>query len=93
MHNFLPSAVQFHYQFNLREMSNVVGGLCRMTRNEFREPVQVGARAGCWLMAVTVTSTSLTPSFSLCRSLPLSLYTKSSRPQHTNTNSRTPTPS
>jgi len=41
MHNFLPSAVKFHYQFNLREMSNVVGGLCRMTKNEFREPMQV----------------------------------------------------
>lgn len=24
MNNFLPSAVKFHYQFNLREMSNVV---------------------------------------------------------------------
>jgi dynein heavy chain len=42
MHNFLPSAVKFHYQFNLRELSNVVGGLCRMTREEYREPVKVG---------------------------------------------------
>ncbi|GBF97683.1 flagellar outer dynein arm heavy chain beta [Raphidocelis subcapitata] len=40
MHNFLPSAVKFHYQFNLRELSNVVGGLCRMTKDEFKEPVK-----------------------------------------------------
>lgn len=41
MHNFLPSAVKFHYQFNLREMSNVVGGLCRMTKDVYKEPVKV----------------------------------------------------
>jgi hypothetical protein len=42
MNTFLPSAVKFHYQFNLREMSNVVGGLCRMTKDVYREPVKVG---------------------------------------------------
>jgi dynein heavy chain len=42
MHNFLPSAVKFHYQFNLREMSNIIGGLCRMTKDEFRDPLKVG---------------------------------------------------
>jgi hypothetical protein len=47
MHNFLPSAVKFHYQFNLREMSNVVGGLCRMTKEEFRDPLKVGG-AEAW---------------------------------------------
>jgi dynein heavy chain len=41
MNNFLPSAVKFHYQFNLREMSNVVGGLCRMSKEAFKQPVQV----------------------------------------------------
>jgi hypothetical protein len=41
MNNFLPSAVKFHYQFNLREMSNVVGGLCRMNKEAFKQPVQV----------------------------------------------------
>jgi dynein heavy chain len=46
MHNFLPSAVKFHYQFNLREMSNVVGGLCRMTKDVYKEPVRVGALGG-----------------------------------------------
>ncbi|KAI8473051.1 MAG: flagellar outer dynein arm heavy chain beta [Monoraphidium minutum] len=40
MHTFLPSAVKFHYQFNLREMSNVVGGLCRMTKDTYKEPVK-----------------------------------------------------
>lgn len=41
MHNFLPSAVKFHYQFNLREMSNIVGGLCRMTKDAYKDPVRV----------------------------------------------------
>lgn len=41
MNNFLPSAVKFHYQFNLREMSNVTQGLCRMTREFYREPLRV----------------------------------------------------
>lgn len=41
MNNFLPSAVKFHYQFNLREMSNMVQGLCRMIKEYFKQPVQV----------------------------------------------------
>lgn len=41
MNSFLPSAVKFHYQFNLREMSNICAGLCRMTKDVFRQPVQV----------------------------------------------------
>jgi hypothetical protein len=41
MNNFLPSAVKFHYQFNLRETSNIVGGMCRMTKEVYRQPVQV----------------------------------------------------
>lgn len=41
MNNFLPSAVKFHYQFNLRETSNIVGGMCRMTKDVYRQPVQV----------------------------------------------------
>lgn len=39
MNHFLPSAVKFHYQFNLRELSSIAGGLCRMTRDVFREPL------------------------------------------------------
>lgn len=41
MHNFLPSAVKFHYQFNLRETSNIISNLCRMTKDVFKQPVQV----------------------------------------------------
>jgi P-loop containing dynein motor region/AAA+ lid domain len=41
MNTFLPSAVKFHYQFNLREMSNIIGGLCRMTRDAYKTPLQV----------------------------------------------------
>ncbi|KAF6251999.1 flagellar outer dynein arm heavy chain beta [Scenedesmus sp. NREL 46B-D3] len=30
----------FHYQFNLRETSNIVGGMCRMTKEVYKQPVQ-----------------------------------------------------
>jgi hypothetical protein len=37
---FLPSAVRFHYQFSMRELSAVVaGGLCRMSPPEFSSPL------------------------------------------------------
>ena len=35
MNTFLPSAVKFHYQFNLRELSSVIQGMCRMTPEQF----------------------------------------------------------
>ncbi|KAL6747291.1 flagellar outer dynein arm heavy chain beta [Haematococcus lacustris] len=41
MNNFLPSAVKFHYQFNLREMSNIAQGITRMFKEYYREPVKV----------------------------------------------------
>lgn len=39
-----PIAVKFHYQFNMRELGNVAQGLCRMTKEAYKEPLQ--ARAG-----------------------------------------------
>jgi dynein heavy chain len=41
MNNFLPSAVKFHYQFNLREMTNMTQGICRMIKEYYREPLKV----------------------------------------------------
>ena len=41
MNNFLPSAVKFHYQFNLRELSNVMQGMCRMVKEYYSNPVTV----------------------------------------------------
>lgn len=40
MNHFLPSAVKFHYQFNLRELANITQGLCRMTKEVFKHPLQ-----------------------------------------------------
>jgi len=41
MNNFLPSAVKFHYQFNLRELSNVMQGMCRMVKEFYADPIKV----------------------------------------------------
>lgn len=38
---FLPTAVKFHYQFNLREISNLFQGLCRSTKEHYTEPSQI----------------------------------------------------
>lgn len=40
------SAVRFHYQYNLRELSAVCAGLCRMTPARFQDPLKVGADCG-----------------------------------------------
>jgi hypothetical protein len=29
-------------QFNLRETSNIIGNLCRMTKDVHKQPIQVG---------------------------------------------------
>uniref|UniRef100_A0A7S0GLB7 Dynein heavy chain n=1 Tax=Micromonas pusilla TaxID=38833 RepID=A0A7S0GLB7_MICPS len=36
---FLPSAVKFHYQWNLRELSNVTQGICRALPEFYANPV------------------------------------------------------
>lgn len=41
MNNFLPSAVKFHYQFNLRELSSMMQALTRMVKEFYREPLKV----------------------------------------------------
>ncbi|KAL9650835.1 hypothetical protein ABK040_001885 [Willaertia magna] len=38
---FLPTALKFHYQFNLREISNIFQGLCRSTKQYYTDPVQI----------------------------------------------------
>mmetsp|Transcript_13737 Transcript_13737/g.31794 ORF Transcript_13737/g.31794 Transcript_13737/m.31794 type:complete len:4493 (-) Transcript_13737:49-13527(-) len=37
---FLPTAIKFHYQFNLREVSSVFEGLCRAQAEYFSAPLQ-----------------------------------------------------
>ena len=37
---FLPSAVKFHYNFNMREFSNVFEGLCKSTSDFYSKPLK-----------------------------------------------------
>ena len=36
---FLPTAIKFHYQWNLRELSAVTQGLCLATPDYYNQPL------------------------------------------------------
>jgi dynein heavy chain len=36
---FLPTAIKFHYQFNLREIANIMGGLQEATIEQVKSPL------------------------------------------------------
>ncbi len=46
---FLPTAVKFHYQWNLRELSAVTQGLCLATPDYYNQPLML---ARLWLHEV-----------------------------------------
>ncbi|KAK3254170.1 Dynein beta chain, flagellar outer arm [Cymbomonas tetramitiformis] len=37
---FLPSAIKFHYQWNLRELTNISQGLCRQIKESYTDPLK-----------------------------------------------------
>ena len=39
--SFLPSAVKFTYNWNMRELTNIVQGLCRADAGSYQEPLQL----------------------------------------------------
>ena len=46
---FLPTAIKFHYQWNLRELSAVTQGLCLATPDYYNQPLTL---ARLWLHEV-----------------------------------------
>eukprot|EP00304_Pavlova_gyrans_P007309 CAMPEP_0206033414 /NCGR_PEP_ID=MMETSP1466-20131121/638_1 /ASSEMBLY_ACC=CAM_ASM_001126 /TAXON_ID=44452 /ORGANISM="Pavlova gyrans, Strain CCMP608" /LENGTH=2403 /DNA_ID=CAMNT_0053407607 /DNA_START=23 /DNA_END=7231 /DNA_ORIENTATION=+ len=47
---FLPNAVKFHYQWNLRELNNIFQGMCNTSPDVFKTPKQFGR---LWLHEAT----------------------------------------
>ncbi len=57
-------AVKFHYQFNMRELGNIAQGLCRMTKEAYKQPLQASRVAH--VVAVVCTMATQQPAITPC---------------------------